>query len=214
MKTRQVFLDALAATGDVTAAAKRAGVTRQTPYKWRGKSPEFAARWDTILATRGSGDAPSEPPPTDSASRAPAPEPLPKLPPIPLQLAPDARPWEETFLRHLALTADVTLSARMAGIARSAVYDRREQSEPFRVAWNDAEGQALDRIERAAFDGARAGNDRLIRYTLGRRRPEKWGRYRESGQAQDMPERWPTITVVAGDAPGEQPAEDRDADAS
>jgi len=44
-----VFLAELAATGNVSAAARAAGVNRDTPYGRRQTDPAFAAAWDSSL---------------------------------------------------------------------------------------------------------------------------------------------------------------------
>ncbi|TGX54750.1 hypothetical protein E5A73_04650 [Sphingomonas gei] len=48
---RQRFLDALALTCNVHAAAAYAGVDRTTPYNWRRHDPEFLEQWrDAVWA--------------------------------------------------------------------------------------------------------------------------------------------------------------------
>lgn len=51
-KWRAPFLDALAASGSVTRAAKRARISRMTAYNERARDPEFATAWD-IAKDRG-----------------------------------------------------------------------------------------------------------------------------------------------------------------
>lgn len=53
-KQRELFLDALAATGNVSRAMKAAGIPRRTLYDWRDASKEFAVAWDGAL-DRASG---------------------------------------------------------------------------------------------------------------------------------------------------------------
>ncbi len=48
-RMRAKFLTALAKRGNITAAAKAAGVDRSTPYRWREAEPEFAAAWDDAV---------------------------------------------------------------------------------------------------------------------------------------------------------------------
>jgi molybdenum-dependent DNA-binding transcriptional regulator ModE len=48
-RAREVFLSTLAETGQITKAAKAAGVSRVTPYAWRGADPEFSKAWDAAL---------------------------------------------------------------------------------------------------------------------------------------------------------------------
>jgi hypothetical protein len=43
------FLDALSSSGNVTAAARRAGVDRGTAYRSRAAAAEFRAAWDEAL---------------------------------------------------------------------------------------------------------------------------------------------------------------------
>ena len=52
METRPwhaTFLDALESSGNVTAAARRAGVDRGTAYRSRAAAAEFRAAWDEAL---------------------------------------------------------------------------------------------------------------------------------------------------------------------
>jgi hypothetical protein len=57
---RERFLDALRATGCVSAAARATGTTRSTAYALRRRDPEFAAAWAAITgaaATARAGNA-------------------------------------------------------------------------------------------------------------------------------------------------------------
>jgi len=47
-RIRDGFIDALAETGNVSAAARTLGINRMTAYRWRG-DPDFAQRWDLAL---------------------------------------------------------------------------------------------------------------------------------------------------------------------
>lgn len=44
-RVRALFIEVFRRTGNVTAAADAAGVTRATPYRWREADPAFAAAW-------------------------------------------------------------------------------------------------------------------------------------------------------------------------
>jgi hypothetical protein len=46
-----LFLQTVGATGNVAAACKAAGVSRQTVYRHREQFPEFAKAWDDSLET-------------------------------------------------------------------------------------------------------------------------------------------------------------------
>lgn len=51
IETRAAFLDHLAATCNVRASAKAAGVLAVTAYKMRRRDPEFAEAWQNALET-------------------------------------------------------------------------------------------------------------------------------------------------------------------
>lgn len=44
-----VFLAALESSGNVSAAAREAGVSRQRAYEWRRSDPDFASHWDAAI---------------------------------------------------------------------------------------------------------------------------------------------------------------------
>jgi hypothetical protein len=48
-----LFLQTVGATGNVAAACKAAGVSRQTVYRHREQFPEFAKAWDDSLEMEG-----------------------------------------------------------------------------------------------------------------------------------------------------------------
>ena len=85
------------------------------------------------------------------------------------------RSWEDTFIKALALTANVRMSCQRAGVSRQAAYDRRKSHSTFRDEWDSAMEQALDRLEFAGYSRALEGNDKLIMFFLSRRRPEQYG---------------------------------------
>ena len=45
------FIETLAEQGTVSCAAKAAGVSRNTVYRWRQDDREFAAQWDEAMET-------------------------------------------------------------------------------------------------------------------------------------------------------------------
>src|SRR3546814_15968822 len=64
------------------------------------------------------------------------------------------------FVEVLAQTANVTESAKQAGLDRSAVYRLRARSESFRAAWDEAMNQALDALEAVLrSEGRRVGKE-------------------------------------------------------
>lgn len=98
----------------------------------------------------------------------------------------------EKFLSKLEEAANVTESAKAAGIGRTAVYEWRKQDSDFAAAWDEAEQKAVDRLEREAIRRACEGidepvfyqgeqvatirkySDRLLEFLLKGNRPEKY----------------------------------------
>lgn len=66
------------------------------------------------------------------------------------------------FLKKLAQTANVSLSARYAGIATSTVYEHRAKLPSFAKAWDVAIGEALDALEHAVIERAASGVERAV----------------------------------------------------
>lgn len=101
--------------------------------------------------------------------------------------------WKPRFLEHLRGCANVSRSAREAGVSRKTVYKERDNSETFREAWDDAIEEGLDYLEeearRRAFEGTlkpvfykgdevgyvREFSDTLTIFLLKGRRPEIYG---------------------------------------
>ena len=48
-RARETFLLALSDTGQVSKSAKKAGVSRQTLYEWKGADTSFAKAWEAAL---------------------------------------------------------------------------------------------------------------------------------------------------------------------
>lgn len=84
------------------------------------------------------------------------------------------------FLAALAETCNVTHSARVAGISRSAAYEWRDDDETFAAEWTDAEEQAADALELAARERALDGSDRMMEILLKAHRPDKFVERREN----------------------------------
>jgi hypothetical protein len=72
------------------------------------------------------------------------------------------RKREREFLDTLALTCNVSAAALAAGVGRSAVYQWRQVDPSFRAAWDEAEADAVDRLEGEAWRRAVEGVDRAI----------------------------------------------------
>lgn len=99
---------------------------------------------------------------------------------------------EEKFLDVLRQTCNVTEAARTAGIGRRTAYEWRDADEAFRAAWDDAEQEAVDGLEREAWRRAKEGvpkpvtfqgkitdtyleySDRMMELLLKAHRPDKY----------------------------------------
>jgi hypothetical protein len=58
---------------------------------------------------------------------------------------------DEKFLAHLAVTADVTASAKAAGYSRRSVYEWKETDEVWRDRWEEAWHMGVDALEEEAL---------------------------------------------------------------
>lgn len=80
----------------------------------------------------------------------------------------------ETFLATLRDTCNVSASCRAAMIGRSAAYDWRRDDPDFRAAWDEAEEEAVDKLEEVARKRAIDSSDRMMEILLKAHRPEKY----------------------------------------
>ncbi len=60
------------------------------------------------------------------------------------------RQRKRTFLEHLRKTCNVTESAQVAGVSRTAMYERRAIDPELDKGWDDAVEQATDALEKEA----------------------------------------------------------------
>ncbi len=121
------------------------------------------------------------------------------------------RQRKQTFLEHLRETCNVTESAQVAGVSRTALYERRAIDPELAKAWDDAVEQATDALEKEArrraldgvekpvhFQGKRVDvikeySDPLLMFMLSGHRPHK---YRE--RVAEIPKQIdkPAINVI------------------
>lgn len=90
------------------------------------------------------------------------------------------RAREETqakFLETLAISCNVTLSAKSANIERTTAYKWRDEYPDFAAAWDSAIQEAIERLEYEAWQRARKQSDTLMIFLLKAHKPEK---YREN----------------------------------
>ena len=73
-----------------------------------------------------------------------------------------SEPTRVKFLEHLALSANVTESASIAGITRQCAYLWRAAEPDFSAAWDDALEQATDALEAEARRRAFAGYEEYV----------------------------------------------------
>jgi hypothetical protein len=65
-----------------------------------------------------------------------------------------------TFLDVLRQTCNVTEVARVAGVGRRTAYEWREADAVFASAWDEAEQEAADALEREAWRRGVEGTDK------------------------------------------------------
>lgn len=80
----------------------------------------------------------------------------------------------EAFLTTLRETCNVSASCRAAMIGRTAAYDWRRDDADFAAAWEEAEEEAIDKLEEVARERAIDGSDRMMEILLKAHRPEKY----------------------------------------
>lgn len=95
----------------------------------------------------------------------------------------------ETFLATLALTCNVSASARAAGIGRQTAYDWREADPEFAKEWASAEEEAADLLEETAWNRATGPDksDRMLEILLKGHRPNKFVEKRLIGSDPEHP---------------------------
>ncbi len=95
----------------------------------------------------------------------------------------------EAFLATMAATCNVSESARAAGIGRSSAYEWREDDPDFAKAWDDAEQEAADLLEKTAWERATGPDksDRMLEILLKAHRPHKFVEKRLLGSDPENP---------------------------
>ena len=137
------FLRVLGETGNVTEAARVAGVGRMIPYNLRRADQWFARAWDAALAGAPGKVAMRQPSPLGWVRRAANGR---------VQIAEmRANMWTErddkAFLAELAQTGNVNAAARAIGRNPDSAWRRRRSSPAFERAFEEAIGDARVRLE-------------------------------------------------------------------
>lgn len=109
------------------------------------------------------------------------------------KVTPKKSAWKPEFLECLRETANVSRAAAHADVARQTAYKERENSEAFRIQWDDAIEEGTDYLEeearRRAYEGTlkplvsagrhvtdvREYSDTLLIFLLKGRRAEIYG---------------------------------------
>lgn len=105
--------------------------------------------------------------------------------------------WAPAFIAALRDQGTIFHAAKTAGIARSAVYTRRDRDPEFAQAMREALDDATDILEAEARRRAKDGSDALLVILLKAYRPERFkDRVEYSGQTR--------ITVAVEELTDEQ----------
>jgi len=120
----------------------------------------------------------------------------------PAETKPSISVRRATFLKHLAKTANVSRSAKLAELSASALYKHRAKTASFASQWDDAINEALDALEQAVIERAKHGvakpvffggkkvgtvrsySDALAMFMLKAKRPEVYARLHAEAATQ------------------------------
>lgn len=142
--TETAFLLALKSAGTVRAAAAAVGRSVGSAYKRRQRRPDFAERWDDMvaqwqaewIATRGENPKANSPRDRwDGWS--------------------DVR--RRAFLRALSETGDIRAACDRVGMAHSSVYRLKARSPEFAQACEKALARSMPNLEQIAYERAVEG---------------------------------------------------------
>ena len=151
------FIAALGVCGNVTRAAKLAGVDVSGPYNRRNRYPEFREEWVAAIAAREAraagvgegGEGPLHhpadgPPPRDKLGEEYS------VSGAGVRRLAEAR-WsdaaEEAFLTELSATANVRRAAEAAGFSAAGIYRRKARERLFSEKWEAAMAVGKARLE-------------------------------------------------------------------
>src|SRR4051812_5337703 len=76
---------------------------------------------------------------------------------------PQGTPWE-IFLAVLRSIPNIAVACRVASVARSTAYAKRQSDAEFDRAWDDAWEEGVDQLEAAAFQRAAEGVDMPVSF--------------------------------------------------
>ena len=143
------FLRVLARHGNARLAAAELGVHRATYTRRRASHAAFAAAWEAALASADLAVRAGHPVETAPVRTASGRLQLRRAGPGRIASADEAR-----FLRALAASANVRLSAAAAGFAHTSFYWRKRRDPDFAARMADALALGYDRLELALLESA------------------------------------------------------------
>ena len=85
--------------------------------------------------------------------------------------------WYKVFLANLSLSANVRDACAAAGISKQSAYAAKEKDEQFRIAWDEAESDALEALEKQVWTWATEGDlpdKRALAWKILERRSAKY----------------------------------------
>lgn len=146
--TCTAFLMSLRFHGNAKRAAGEIGRSLATAYKLRDRDPDFAARWDAMLAEgRAAGIAKYDRQKSarDAADRA-----------MPNRTRFDGLTprRQRSFLRALTETGNYDDACRRVKLSRTAMFNMRQRYPDFATACDRALGRSVSTLEQAAIDRA------------------------------------------------------------
>ena len=146
---RALFLEKLADSDTVVGAARATGISSHCAYDWRNKDEDFRAGWiaatgkEIVLEPRRINPGGHGSRLAMVARRHDAPSEM--------QLA--------EFIAHLAMTSNVSESAREAGLHKKTVYRLYGRDRAFARRWSEALAQGYEHLEMEMLARARFGTD-------------------------------------------------------
>ena len=76
------------------------------------------------------------------------------------------------FLKAISNGDSINHAVKAAGLGRSTVYRWRDEYEDFRLAWEEAIEDGIERLEDAAYQRALEGSDTLMIFLLKAKKPK------------------------------------------
>ena len=145
--TETAFLIALELTGNVRLAAERVGRNLGTAYTKRQRDPDFAARWEAVVAEQQRAWADRAAQAAETRADSSAPGRFDGWSPI----------RRRAFLRALTETADVREACERVRISRRSAEKLRAKDPDFAQAWDAAIDRAAPMLEQIAWERAVEG---------------------------------------------------------